>query len=98
MMGNDSELTNESVEQRLARLSPEKRRILDQFLREKAQAGAAGAKPAPVRIPRRTSNDDLPLSYAQQRIWFLDQFAPGSSFYTVDNALRIRFPLDVNAL
>lgn len=93
-------LNNESLEQRLARLSPEKRRILDQFLREKAQAGAAAAsaRPAPVRIPRRRSNDDLPLSFAQQRIWFLDQFAPGSSYYNVDNALRILFPLNVNAL
>jgi hypothetical protein len=40
----------------------------------------------------------LPLSFAQQRIWFLDQFAPGSPFYNVDNALRIRFPLSVEAL
>jgi len=99
-MGNDTNLNSASMDQRVAQLSPEKRRILEQFLLRKEQeaANSAGGKVESFRIPRRTSNDNVPLSFAQQRIWFLDQFAPGSSFYNVDNALRIRFPLDTKAL
>ncbi len=40
----------------------------------------------------------LELSYAQQRLWFLDQIEPGSEAYVIAGALRIRGPLDEDAL
>ncbi|MGW7275027.1 amino acid adenylation domain-containing protein [Streptomyces sp. NPDC054864] len=40
----------------------------------------------------------LPLSYAQQRLWFADRFAPGSTEYNSGTALLLRGPLDVTAL
>ncbi len=41
---------------------------------------------------------DLELSFAQQRLWFLDRFDPHSSVYNIRSGLRLRGPLDVAAL
>jgi amino acid adenylation domain-containing protein len=40
----------------------------------------------------------LPLSFAQQRLWFLDQLNPGSSAYNVPLAIRLSGQLDLFAL
>ncbi|WP_035057026.1 non-ribosomal peptide synthetase [Andreprevotia chitinilytica] len=44
------------------------------------------------------SSDRTPLSYAQQRLWFLDRFEPGSATYNTAVALRLRGQLDIAAL
>jgi amino acid adenylation domain-containing protein len=41
---------------------------------------------------------DLPLSFAQQRLWFLDQLEPNNAFYNVPTALRLNGPLNIAAL
>ncbi|MFI2353058.1 condensation domain-containing protein, partial [Streptomyces sp. NPDC019443] len=40
----------------------------------------------------------LPLSFAQQRLWFLDQFDPGSTEYIAPAHVRLRGHLNVEAL
>ena len=40
----------------------------------------------------------FPLSFAQQRLWFLDQLAPGMTAYIMPASLRLSGPLDVAAL
>ena len=40
----------------------------------------------------------FPASFAQQRLWFLDQVAPGNAFYNVDFAFRLTMPLQVDVL
>ncbi|MFG1989888.1 amino acid adenylation domain-containing protein [Actinoplanes sp. NPDC048988] len=67
-------------------------------LARRATAGPAvgqAVEDAPRPVPRDTA---LPLSYAQQRLWFLDQLHPGATDYHLGWALRLRGPLDVTAL
>ena len=40
----------------------------------------------------------FPLSYQQEQLWFLDQFQPGSNFYNVPLAWRLKGDLDVSVL
>ncbi|MFN6568745.1 amino acid adenylation domain-containing protein, partial [Dendronalium sp. ChiSLP03b] len=49
-------------------------------------------------ILTRAENAELVLSYAQQRLWFLDQFEPDSPFYNMPEALRLEGTLQVAAL
>jgi amino acid adenylation domain-containing protein len=50
-------------------------------------------------IPRRPADTtDLPLSYGQEQLWFVDSFAPGEPAYNIPQALRLSGPLDAAAL
>ncbi|HHM5725388.1 TPA: amino acid adenylation domain-containing protein, partial [Pseudomonas aeruginosa] len=58
-----------------------------------------GEKPAEVPpITPVTREQPLPLSYAQERQWFLWQLEPESAAYHIPAALRLRGGLDVVAL
>ncbi|WP_442937379.1 amino acid adenylation domain-containing protein [Nostoc sp.] len=52
---------------------------------------------SPPILPR-AENAELPLSYAQQRLWFLDQFEPNSAIYNIPMALRLVGTLNQVAL
>ena len=59
-------------------------------------AGGAGAAPPPIRpVPRDGS---LPLSFAQERLWFLDRLQEGGAVYNVPLAVRLRGDLEIPAL
>jgi amino acid adenylation domain-containing protein len=80
-------------------LSSKRLALLEALLKEEgiesAGNGTHAGPPPLVPVPR---TDGLPLSFAQQRLWFLDQLEPGSAAYNVPGALRLCGPLDIAAL
>ena len=78
---------------RIAALSPEKQ---DELMRKLREKNARTKQPAISPRPRGTSS--APLSFSQQRLWFLDQLEPGSAAYNLPAAVRMEGVLDVAAL
>ncbi|WP_437937133.1 amino acid adenylation domain-containing protein [Sorangium sp. So ce341] len=58
-------------------------------------AGRRARQPAPEPVDRTRP---LPLSHAQERMWFLWSLEPESAAYNVGGAVRLRGPLNVDAL
>ncbi|HEY1017220.1 MAG TPA: amino acid adenylation domain-containing protein [Herpetosiphonaceae bacterium] len=81
------------LSKRIAGLSPEKRAVLMQQLA--AKRGQVEGLRIPVQ-PRESNR--FPLSFAQQRLWFLEQLTPGQAGFNVTTAIRLRGPLDLAAL
>src|SRR5262245_45142223 len=78
---------------RVLDLSPAKRALLERLFRENGIQ-----LPAAQRIAPRTRSGPPPTSFAQQRLWFLDQLLPGNPTYSIPAALRLKTPLNVAAL
>ncbi|HEV2765033.1 MAG TPA: condensation domain-containing protein, partial [Pyrinomonadaceae bacterium] len=68
-------------------------RVVESALRGEGEG--AGAVPPLVAVGRE---QELPLSFAQQRLWFLDQLEPESAFYNVPTAVQLSGRLDVGVL
>lgn len=52
-------------------------------------------KSAIHRVPR---DEELPLSFSQERLWFLDQLEPNSPAYNIPTAVRVKGNLDLTIL
>ncbi|HEY4284872.1 MAG TPA: condensation domain-containing protein, partial [Chthoniobacterales bacterium] len=82
----------DSLSERLAALSPAKRELLEREMRRRNVA------PAPNTISRRKNDAHLPLSFGQQRLWFLSELEPQSFVYNEPYAVRLRGSLNVDAV
>jgi hypothetical protein len=80
--------SNRSAEQLAAR-----RTLLDKWLRNNSSG-----QPSVQRIPQRSGQDPLPLSFAQQRLWFIHQVMPDNGAYVIPLVLRFTGMLNIQAL
>ncbi|RPH53215.1 non-ribosomal peptide synthetase, partial [bacterium] len=56
--------------------------------------GLSGERTQALPLRSRPGSNDLPLSFAQERLWFLDRFEPGGSLYNIPTAVRLEGALD----
>ncbi|MCA1585300.1 MAG: condensation domain-containing protein, partial [Acidobacteria bacterium] len=85
--------TSQDFAERIAGLSPAKRALLERRLKASGQS-----PPSDDEIRPRARRSRAPLSFPQQRLWWLDQLEPGNSTYNVPRAIRMRGALNVDAL
>ncbi|HEY9810877.1 MAG TPA: condensation domain-containing protein [Halomicronema sp.] len=83
----------DNVSERLKNLTPEKRAILIKALRKDTMQTEETK-----RIKRRLQPDSSPLSFAQQRLWFLDKLSPQNSAYNLPVAVRLKGQLNLPVL
>src|SRR5512144_572235 len=86
-------MTTDSLEKKLSALSPEKRALVLARLRAGKVAGDRGL--TLERIPRESA---VETSFAQERLWFIEQLDSGTATYHVPFVVRLRGALDVAAL
>src|SRR5690349_478473 len=77
----------------IAGLSAEERELFELLLKQES-AGASRS----LILPRRKDSQSTPLSFAQERLWFLDRLEPGSSAYNLPTSVRLRGQLNIEAL
>jgi amino acid adenylation domain-containing protein len=87
---------------RLAHLSAEERALLfEKLRRRKEQEGSSlpdGDRQPIPRRPEALRGQPAPLSFAQQRLWFLDRLSPGDPSYAIGATVVIDGPLGAGSL
>jgi amino acid adenylation domain-containing protein len=80
---------SDALLQQQLNLSPAKRALLEKLMRGQLKA---------TTIPQRQQSDSVSLSFAQERLWFIEQLTPNQPLYNEPSALRLRGTLNVTAL
>ena len=80
--------------ERIAKLPPEKLALFIMRLK--------GGEPLETTedqvTPRSKENDQVPLSFAQQRLWFIDQLDPNTPAYNMPAPVRFTGPMNLPVL
>jgi amino acid adenylation domain-containing protein/non-ribosomal peptide synthase protein (TIGR01720 family) len=85
------------LNERISALTPEQRAVFE-LLRKKQQKKPAAASPPAGPIPRRSGGGPAPLSFDQERLWFLHQLDPLDAAYNIFALTGLRGRLDVPRL
>ncbi|MEH2382484.1 MAG: condensation domain-containing protein [Nostoc sp.] len=83
----------DEILKRRLRLSPTQRELLEKWLQ-----GQVDCRSRLEVIPKRSQTSPVPLSFAQQRLWFIHQIDPGNLFYNELGIIQLIGALDVVAL
>lgn len=83
--------TKDKLLQRRSKLSPAQRALLEKRLRGEVDSQLKV-------IPRRSQTSPAPLSFAQQRLWFLHQLDPDNSYYSELACVQLLGTLNIDAL
>jgi amino acid adenylation domain-containing protein/non-ribosomal peptide synthase protein (TIGR01720 family) len=81
---------------KIINLSPEKRALLELKLKNKNNKNTNTQKYE--EIPKRSNRDLAPLSFAQQRLWFLEQLETKNPFYSTSGAFLLQGNLNLQVL
>lgn len=82
-----------SISEKIANMSPEKRELFEMMLMEQ------GVDLSEILIvPQKRDGNKFPLSFSQQRLWFLDQMEPGSPLYNIPSVIKIKGKVNTEAL
>ncbi|MEG8178109.1 amino acid adenylation domain-containing protein [Nocardia terpenica] len=73
-------------------IASRRRLLVERMLAAGGSPGGGGT------IGRANRSGALPVSFAQQRLWFLDQLVPGNPFYNMPVSFRLRGSVDAGAL
>ena len=91
----------EDITAKIAQLSPTKQALLEKLRQQKQldnQQTSVTTPVTPAAIIHRHHDHQIPLSFAQQRLWFLQQLEPDSSAYYTPIGLKIKGFLNIEAL
>ncbi|MCA1681611.1 MAG: amino acid adenylation domain-containing protein, partial [Actinobacteria bacterium] len=92
------EMTRNSDETAMTSSKQSRISVLPTHLREQLRRRLSGQSEQSDRIAPAERTAPLPLSFAQQQLWFLNEFQPGGAEYNSPLPLRLVGPLDVAAL
>ncbi|MBW4507955.1 MAG: amino acid adenylation domain-containing protein [Scytonematopsis contorta HA4267-MV1] len=85
-----------SLNQQITNLSPEKRALLELKLQNKKNKNTN--TPQYEEIPKISNRDSVPLSFSQERLWFLEQLETDNPFYNIPGTFLLKGNLNLKVL